>query len=148
MYRPDIDTWALDLADHVAKRSRDPSTKVGAVILRPDNTIASAGYNGFPRNTVDDEELYLDRPRKLLRTVHAEINAIITAKEPLAGYKIYVSPLFSCSTCAACIIQAGIVKVICKMPDDAGTKWQDSFDEAKKMFQEANVQFEIKRTQC
>ena len=59
--RPDIDTWALDLCEAVARRSRDPSTKVGSVILRPDNTIAAAGYNGFPRKVDDDPEIYLDK---------------------------------------------------------------------------------------
>lgn len=141
--RPDIDTWALNLADHAATRSRDPSTKVGAVILRPDNTVASMGYNGFPRNTNDDEAIYLDRPRKLMRTVHAELNAIITAREPLHGYTLYVSPLFSCANCAASIVQAGITKVVCRMPADAGTRWKDSFDEAKNLFAEAGIQVDI-----
>lgn len=72
MERPDLETWALDLADHMAKRSRDPGRRVGAVILRPDKTIASAGYNGFPRKVRDDPDLYEDKPTKLRRTVHAE----------------------------------------------------------------------------
>lgn len=143
MIRPDVDSWALDLADHAARRSRDPSTKVGAVILRPDNTVASMGYNGFPRKTNDDIEIYLDRPRKLLRTVHAELNAILTAREPLHGYTLYVSPLFSCSNCAASIIQAGITKVVCRMPKDAGIRWKESFDEAKSLFAEAGVAVDI-----
>ena len=144
IYRPDIDTWALDLAEVASRRSRDPSTKVGAVILRPDKTVASMGYNGFPRNTDDNESIYLDRPRKLLRTVHAEINALLTAREPLHGYTIYISPLYSCSQCAACIIQAGITRVVCRTPTDwQESKWQASFAEAQQLLQEANIRVDI-----
>jgi dCMP deaminase len=38
-----------------AKRSADPSTQVGCVIVKPDNRIVSLGYNGFPRNTKDGD---------------------------------------------------------------------------------------------
>ena len=141
--RPSVDSWALDLADHAAKRSRDPSTKVGAVILRPDNTVASMGYNGFPRHTNDSAEIYLDRQRKLLRTVHAELNAILTAREPLHGYTIYVSPLFSCANCAASIIQSGISRIVCRMPAESITRWKESFDEAQNLFKEAKITVDI-----
>jgi dCMP deaminase len=140
--RPGIIDWALDLCDHVALRSRDPSTRVGAVIMRPDKTIASVGYNGFPRGTRDDAEIYADRPRKYARTVHAEMNAILTAREPLVGYRLYVSPLHPCSQCAAAIIQAGISEVIYRIPDmddEAERRWEASFAEARQLFAEANV---------
>jgi dCMP deaminase len=139
MERPDLETWALDLADHMARRSKDPGRKVGAVILRPDNTIASAGYNGFPRLVSDDPALYADKPTKLRRTVHAELNAILTAREPLHGYTIYVSPLHPCSQCAAAIIQAGITKVVARIGSDGGAGWVDSFAEAAEMFGEAGI---------
>lgn len=140
--RPSIVIWALDLCDHVALRSRDPSTKVGAVIMRPDKTIASVGYNGFPRGTSDDPAIYDNRPRKYARTVHAELNAILTAREPLVGYTIYVSPLHPCSQCAAAIIQAGITEVIYRVPEmdeEADRRWEGSFSEARMLFAEAGV---------
>ena len=145
--RPDIDTWALDLSEVVARRSRDPSTKVGAVILRSDNTVASVGYNGFPRGVDDDAEVYLDKPRKLLRIVHAELNAILTSREPLHGCKIYVSPLHPCSQCAAAIIQSGITRVIARTdPTRNNTTWAASFKEAAEMFAEADIAVEIQLT--
>jgi dCMP deaminase len=144
--RPDIDTWALDLSEVVAKRSRDPSTKVGAVILRPDNTIAAAGYNGFPRKVDDDPNIYLNKPRKLLRVVHAELNAILTSREPLHGCTIYVSPLHPCSQCAAAIIQSGITRVVARTNDRPNTTWATSFEEAGAMFSEAGVEVEIQKT--
>ena len=54
----------IELADHVAQWSRDPSTKVGAVIVRTDKTVASMGFNGFPRGVDDAEGRYLDKPTK------------------------------------------------------------------------------------
>lgn len=139
MERPDLETWALDLAEHMSRRSRDPGRRVGAVILRPDNTIASAGYNGFPRRVNDHPDLYNDKPTKLRRIVHAELNAILTAREPLHGYTIYVSPLHPCSQCAAAIIQAGITRVVARIGSDGGEGWKESFAEAAEMFREAGV---------
>ena len=144
--RPSIETWALDLADLVSVRSRDPGRKVGAVILRPDNTVASCGYKGFPRGTNDDPALYEDKETKLRRIVHAELNAILTAREPLHGYTIYVSPLHPCSQCAAAIIQSGITKVVARVGSDGGLGWQASFDEAGKLFEESGVEITILRS--
>jgi len=138
--RPTLENWALDLCTVIARRSRDPRTTVGAVILRPDNTIAAAGYNGFARGVDDDPAIYADRNRKLLRTVHAEINAILTSREPLHGYTLYVSPLHPCSQCAAAIIQSGIKTVIARIDSsNQHQSWQESFREAAQMFSEAGV---------
>ena len=138
--RPTLENWALDLCTVIARRSRDPRTTVGAVILRPDNTIAAAGYNGFARGVDDDPAIYADRSRKLLRTVHAEINAILTSREPLHGYTLYVSPLHPCSQCAAAIIQSGIKTVIARIDSsNQHVSWQESFREAAQMFSEAGV---------
>jgi dCMP deaminase len=136
-----MDKWDkrfLELATLVGSWSKDPSTQVGAVVVRKDNTIASVGYNGFPRFVRDDIELYHDRPTKLLRTVHAEMNAILSAREPLHGCKLYVSPLFPCANCAGAIIQAGIAHVVAQMsaPPEA---WMASFEQSRQMFAEAGV---------
>lgn len=143
MTRPDLITWALDLCDHVARRSRDPSTQVGAVILRPDKTVASVGFNGFPRGVSDDPAIYADRPRKYARTVHAELNAILNCRDlGMEGYTLYVSPLHPCCQCAAAIIQAGIKEVVYRTPEldgEAEARWEDSFREARQLFGEAGV---------
>lgn len=125
----------LDLAAHIGAWSKDPSTKVGAVIVRPDRTIASLGYNGFPRGVKDE---YLDREHKLLRTVHAEMNAILSAREPLHGHTLFVSPLFPCSNCAAAIIQSGITMVVARMPE-IRPEWQVSFDASADLFAQSGV---------
>lgn len=133
------DTRFLALAALVASWSKDPSTKVGAVITRPDNTLASVGYNGFPRGVDDSPARYADREIKYPCTVHAERNAILHAREPLQGYSLYVHPLMPCATCAGEIIQAGITHVITVSEYPSPAHWADSFDITQQMFTEAGV---------
>jgi dCMP deaminase len=125
----------INLAAHVAGWSKD-STQVGAVIIRPDRSVASVGFNGLPRAVSDDPARLADRDQKLLYTVHAELNAILAAREPLHGCSIVVYPFQPCAQCAAAIIQAGISEVICPEVPDA-SRWADSFHAARTMFHEA-----------
>lgn len=126
------------MAAHVAEWSKDPSSQVGAVIVRPDKTIASVGFNGLPRGVNDDPARLGDRDTKLRYTVHAELNAILAAKEPLTDYSIFVWPFQPCSGCAAAIIQAGISTVYCpKSPETS--RWAESFTAARTMFRESGI---------
>jgi dCMP deaminase len=70
------------------------------------------------------------------------MNAILSAREPLHGCAIYVSPLFPCSNCAAAIIQAGIKTVIARMGQPR-EEWATSFQAAREMFHQAEVEFGI-----
>ena len=126
------------MAAHVAQWSKDPSSQVGAVIVRPDKTIASVGFNGLPRGVNDDPARLGDRDTKLRYTVHAELNAILAAKEPLTGFSIYVWPFQPCSGCAAAIIQAGISTVYCPGSPET-SRWAESFDAARTMFRESGI---------
>lgn len=127
----------LEMARFIAtKFSKDPSTKVGAVITRPDRTVAGIGYNGLPRGVADDERL-LDRELKYEMTVHAELNAILNCREPLAGYTLYVWPLPPCARCATAIIQAGIRRVV--TPGCRNERWAASNALASQMMFEAGV---------
>lgn len=129
-----------DLAKEVASWSKDPSSTVGAVIVRPDRTVASVGFNGFPRGVEDSSFLIENRDAKLLRTIHAELNAILAAKEPLDGYSLFVWPFQPCAQCAAAIIQSGIKEVYCPYNDHlAQERWSESFKAALQMFDEAGV---------
>jgi dCMP deaminase len=47
------DEYFMGIALMSAKRSADPSTQVGCVIVRSDNRIVSLGYNGFPKGIED-----------------------------------------------------------------------------------------------
>jgi dCMP deaminase len=137
------DARFLDLAAHVASWSKDPGTQVGAVIVRPDRTIASLGYNGFPRG-VDDT--YTTRDDKLLRTVHAEMNAILASRERLDGCTVYVYPLCPCSNCAAAIIQSGISTVVHPLMKPR-PEWELSFQASADMFAQAGVRMVGYQTQ-
>jgi dCMP deaminase len=130
-----------DLAEEVSTWSKDSSSRVGAVIVRPDRTIASVGFNGFPRGVEDRPDRITNRDTKLLFTIHAEMNAILSAKEPLKGYSIFVWPFQPCAHCAASIIQAGIKDVYCPFNAhlESYERWANSFKAALQMFDEAGV---------
>ena len=130
----------LALTKEIASWSKDSGTKVGSVIVRPDRTICSVGFNGFPRGIEDNPSAIANRDTKLLRTIHAELNAILSAKEPLNGYSIFVWPFQPCSQCAAAIIQSGIKDVYCPFTDHSSNdRWSESFKSALQMLDEANV---------
>lgn len=115
--RPGFDEWAMGLAIAVSKRSRDPSTKVGAVIIRSDKTIASMGYNGFPRTMEDKEEWWNDREEKYPRVIHAEMNALLNSKESVAKMSLYITHP-PCPDCAKHVAAAGITRIICGTSED------------------------------
>lgn len=131
------DKRMIDLAKHIASWSKDPSTKVGAVIVRPNYTICSTGYNGFPRGVNDDPKMYADRETKYERTVHAEMNAILTAPEPVTGYTLYCT-LPPCSSCAKLVIQAGIKRFVAPAPEEELIeRWR--LDKSVALLMEANI---------
>ena len=131
----------LELAKHVASWSKDPSTKVGSVIVRSNNTVATMGFNGFPQRVRDTQERLGDRSTKLDLTVHAEINAMAFASESLIGCTLYVYPLSPCIRCATSIIQHGIIKVVAPRPEP-DSRWYDSTMRAKDLLREAGVSVE------
>ena len=128
----------LELAVTVSTWSKDPSTQLGAVIVRPDRTIASIGYNGFPRGVDDDEARYADREFKYEAIVHGEMNAILAAREPLHGYTLYVWPLPPCSRCAAMIIQTGIKRVV--SPPNGNPRFAASCSLGRRLLAEAVIE--------
>ena len=129
----------LELANHISTWSKDPSTKVGCVIARPDNTIASVGYNGFPKGVDDSEDRYNDRDIKYLMVKHAEENAVYFSKEPLNGYTVYITHP-PCSTCAGTLIQNGISRIVTYNPsDDFLERYRKSFKISSMMLKEANI---------
>ena len=66
-------------AKFVASFSEDPSTQTGALIVRPNRSVISQGFNGFPQNMPDIPEYYANRDEKYSRIVHCEVNALILA---------------------------------------------------------------------
>lgn len=117
MKRTDYINWDdffMGIALLASKRSKDPSTQVGACIVNTENVIVSTGYNGFPIGCSDDEFPWGREgdETKYPYVVHAELNAILNANSSsLKECRIYVD-LFPCNECAKAIIQSGIREVI------------------------------------
>lgn len=136
---PRLKTWALGMAKHVATLSKDPSSKVGAVIFDPKRRIVSAGYNGFARGVVDSDKRLNARDVKYRLTLHAEKNAIMFATGHLEGCTLVVTHP-CCAQCAALIIQAGIRHVMWERPTaEFATRWKDDIALTRMQFEEAGV---------
>jgi dCMP deaminase len=132
----DWDRRFLDLCEHIATWSKEPSTKLGSVIVDDKKRIVSVGYNGFPRGVFDYEERYNDRPTKYLFVAHAERNALDNAPMMVDGCTLYVA-LEPCVECAKSIIQKGIKKVVTYRPMREDIfNWNIS----RQMFNESGVE--------
>ena len=131
----------IELARHIALWSKDPSTKVGCVVVGEDREIRSTGFNGFPRGIDDDEDRLLDRDKKYPLICHAEENAIMHAARigvSLKNSTAYVTwP--PCSRCARSLIQAGVKEVVYPDAGEIPERWQEDFNISNAMMKEAGV---------
>lgn len=135
------DEYFMGIALLSAKRSKDPSTQVGACIVDKENKIVGMGYNGFPSGCCD-EDLPWEKSGDFLNTkypyvCHAELNAILNSTKKLKECRIYVA-LFPCNECAKAIIQSGITEVIF-LSDKY--KSVDSNKASKKLFDLCGVKY-------
>lgn len=129
----------MGMAYLIARRSKDPKTQVGAVIVNPDNIVVGMGYNGSPRGISDDEWSW-GSPEKHAAVIHAEVNAILNSNQAaLDDCRLYV-PFFTCNECAKLVIQSGIRHVIyCEMKHFKSERY--NMEEARKMYDMAGVSF-------
>ena len=143
------DNHFLKMCDLMASKSKDKSTKVGAVIIGPDNEIISTGYNGFPRNVDDEVEERHERPDKYMWTEHAERNAIYNAARigvSLKDCTLYLNfNPFPCADCARGVIQSGITTIIGSSIEfpGKGEQWEKSLATSIAMCEEAKIQMII-----
>ena len=132
----------LNLATHISNWSKDPSTKVGCVVVGPDNEIRSTGFNGLPRGIEDNEERLNNREIKYPMICHAEENAIMHAARigiSLKECTAYVTwP--PCTRCARSLIQAGILTVIYPKNAEIPERWASDFELSMSMFKEAGIE--------
>ena len=146
------DKHFIDICIECSRMSKDPSTKVGSVIVSPDREIISTGFNGLPRGVMDTEERLFNRELKYKLIVHAEMNAILAAAKlghPLKGTTLYVAATGvagvwggpPCLRCAVEIIQAGISKIVSIPFKNVPSKWQESLKEAQKILSEAGIEY-------
>lgn len=130
----------LEMAQLVSTYSKDPSTQTGAVIVRPDKTVASIGYNGFPKQIEDDYRLSV-REEKYELIVHCEMNAVLNTREDLRGCTLYTWPFLSCTRCAVHMLTAGITRFVApKIPEDLVERWGAALEKTKEIFEEAGVE--------
>ena len=143
MKRTDYISWDeyfMGVAKLAARRSKDPSTQVGACIVSPDDIIISTGYNGMPKGCSDDEFPWEreGEETKYPYVVHAELNAILNANgRDLRGSRVYVA-LFPCNECAKAIIQSGVKEVVYLSDKYAGTPENYA---SKRMLDAAGVKY-------
>ena len=135
------DSRFLELAKHISEWSKDPSTKVGCVVVGEDREVRSTGFNGFPRGIEDDPTRLGDRDQKYPLICHAEENAIMHAARigvSLKGNTAYVTwP--PCSRCSRSLIQAGVKEVVYPLDVVVPERWKDDFEISTGMLNEAGI---------
>jgi|TARA_R110002051_G_scaffold262731_1_gene322584 dCMP deaminase len=98
--------YGIKLAETAALRSEDPFVQVGCCIFRPDNSIASLGYNGAPPGINID---WSDRDERRKRVIHAETNALKHIK-PREADRMFVT-LMPCGDCMKNVASYGIKNI-------------------------------------
>lgn len=160
----------LEMAQVVSKLSKDPNTKVGAIIVTEDGRPVSWGFNGFlakvdedliPKTREESEvelELGMNYEGNHTSTkmkamaskydfeFHAESNAIhFAGKSHLVGSTLYVT-FVPCAHCAKEIVRAKIKRVVC--PENAlasgiGSHIGQDFDQVLAILALGNVSIKI-----
>ena len=105
------DFYFMNIAKKVSKKSTDISTKVGSIIVNTKNQIISKGFNAFP---ISCNKKYMtnETPMRHLLSVHAEMNAILSAKKNnFKNCKVYVTHA-SCENCLKHLITVGVKEII------------------------------------
>ena len=145
------DRHFLGMALYHARLSKDPSTRVGSVIIGPDREILSGGFNGFPRGIADTPERLNDRETKLKLVVHAEMNALLAAARTgmrLKGCTLYLGATDDsglvwggppCTRCTVEIIQVGISEIVSYPIKAVPSRWHEDLKLARSLLDEAGV---------
>ena len=120
--RPTWDQYFMTITRQVAERSTCTRAKVGAVIVRDKNILAT-GYNGSPSGLPHCYDVGCliyksttpsgDVVENCFRTIHAEINAIAQAAKNGASIQdadIYITHT-PCIHCFKVLINTGIVRI-------------------------------------
>ncbi|MEE8608974.1 MAG: deaminase [Nitrospiraceae bacterium] len=141
-----IDKWdqrMMDVAYVVGSWSKDPCTKVGAVLVSSDRRQVSWGFNGLPRGIEDSPERLNDKELKNALTVHAEMNALLNSPVDVAGWTLYCTK-FPCISkgCAQGIIQRRIVRVVCPTISE-DSDWAPDQKTAFRLLQEAGIYLDL-----
>lgn len=145
------DKYYFDICTQVALMSKDPSAKVGAVLIGPDREIRSTGFNGFPRGIEDTIERLSNRDEKLKYIVHGEMNCILNAARigtPTKNTTMYMLVIDAsgvkwggapCTRCTVEMIQSGITEVVTLPNDRTPERWKESVQTSRELLSEAGI---------
>lgn len=130
--RPSWEETYFAIADIIAKRSKDPRTKVGAVLVK-EKSVIGLGYNSEPRHSVLEFNWYTEEKYKYV--IHAEVNAVANASRlgiNCVDADIYIthSP---CTNCINTLIQHGIKRIYYRKP-------HTDFEISKKIAKGAGIE--------
>lgn len=147
------DRHFLGMALYHSRMSKDPSTRVGSIIIGPDREILSGGFNGFPRGIADTPERLSDRETKLKLVVHAEMNALLAAARTgmrIKGCTLYLAATDDsgliwggppCTRCTVEIIQIGISEIVSYPLKAVPSRWHEDLSIANGLLQEAGIRY-------
>jgi len=107
------DEYFLKIAETVAEKSKDPSSKMGCVIVNPKKQVISVGYNGLIQGADESKMTLEERPMKYHFVIHSEMNALLYANRDLTGCTIY-NKTATCDNCLKHCLQAGIKRFVYK----------------------------------
>ena len=142
----DWDQLFMNMVYLIAKKSKDKSTHIGAVIIGPVYEVISVGYNSFVRGCNDDVPERQERPEKYFWFEHAERNAILNAVRigvSTIGCTMYTQAM-PCMDCARSIVQSGISQVILDQTFEnklygSRAKWDEHHTKTSTLFKECGV---------
>lgn len=107
------DEYFMKIAEAVATKSKDPSSKMGCVIVDKNKRVVSLGYNGLVQGAEESKMTLSERPMKYYFAIHSEMNALIFAHQDLTGCTIY-NRVATCENCLKYCLQAGIKRFVYK----------------------------------
>ena len=108
---PSWDEYFMGIADEAAKRSKDPSTQLGCVIVDPNHRPVSFGYKGMIQGADESKMTLSERPMKYYFAIHSEMNALLFAKRDVSGCTLY-NTVATCENCLKYCLQAGIKRFV------------------------------------
>ena len=105
------DAYFMKIAETVALKSKDPSSKMGCVIVDKNKRVVSLGYNGMIQGADESVMTLAERPMKYYFAIHSEMNALIFARRDLTGCTVY-NRVATCENCLKYCLQAGITRFV------------------------------------
>ena len=105
------DEYFMKIAETVALKSKDPSSRMGCVIVDDKKRVVSVGYNGMIQGADESKMTLSERPMKYYFAIHSEMNALIFARRDLTGCTVY-NRVATCENCLKYCLQAGIKRFV------------------------------------